>query len=112
MNPHTHTHTQLLGMALSAASGREALMMLQGALSSKPMPGTYYVFRKRTFRVRMFRTARLEHFKCWVVLTSVRIHTLKTTAEQEGDGEEEEGSAYHPSAVPWMVGRMADGALF
>lgn len=34
--------SQLLDMALSAASGREALMMLQGALSSKPMPGMLY----------------------------------------------------------------------
>ena len=43
---HVHTyidppHKQLMDLALSAASGREALMMLQGALSSKPMPGMF-----------------------------------------------------------------------
>lgn len=36
---------------------------------------------------------------------------MVTTAEQAG-GDDEEGGAYHPSAVPWMVGRMADGAFF
>lgn len=29
-------------------------------------------------------------------------------AEEEED-EEERGGAYHPSAVPWLVERMADG---
>lgn len=36
---------------------------------------------------------------------------MVTTVEQEG-GDDEDGGVYHPSAVPWMVGRMADGPCF
>lgn len=79
-HPFTRSLTQqLLRLALAHNSGREALMMIQGALSShssSPPPPHEDAMEED---------------------------------EEEEDDDRGRGRGVHPSAVPFVVGQMADG---